>query len=105
MYGISEIDAETLDSLRREGAVDLVDVRTEAEVAQGVIEGARHVPLHLVPIREGDFNRDIATVFYCRSGSRSAQACMYMAGRGHGQVYNLRGGVIDWNRSGRRLIA
>jgi rhodanese-related sulfurtransferase len=35
----------------------LIDVRTEAEVAQGVIDGAIHIPLHLLPLRATDIRR------------------------------------------------
>ena len=32
----------------------MIDVRTEAEVAQGVIDGAIDIPLHLLPLRAAD---------------------------------------------------
>jgi rhodanese-related sulfurtransferase len=38
------IDAAALQNLLVQQAVVLIDVRTDAEVARGVIAGARHIP-------------------------------------------------------------
>jgi rhodanese-related sulfurtransferase len=81
----------------------LVDVRSDNEVAYGVIEGALHLPLHLLPIKADELDREVRTVFYCRSGARSAQACAFMAAKGHDNVYNLQGGIMAWMQSGLAL--
>jgi rhodanese-related sulfurtransferase len=105
VFDIREIDsrslAEVLDNAS--DAVRLVDVRGPAEWAQGVIEGAELLPLHALPLRADEIPLDRPTVFYCRSGARSAQACAYMMSRGNGNVVNLRGGIIDWVREGLPL--
>ena len=33
---------------------------------------------------------------YCRSGNRSAKACMIMDQMGFSKTYNLLGGMIEW---------
>jgi len=104
MFGIKEIDAAGLHSLLSEkNNLALVDVRSENEVAYGVIEGALHLPLHLLPIKADELDKDVHTIFYCRTGARSAQACAFMAAKGHDNVYNLRGGIIAWTQSGLAL--
>ncbi len=96
-----ELDAEELAAwLSRGDNLRLIDVRTPAEVARGVIPEAENLPLHLLPHQVDDLSADPKVVFYCRSGARSAQACVYMHTRGREQVYNLRGGIIAWLRSG-----
>ncbi|EGQ63395.1 rhodanese-like domain protein, partial [Acidithiobacillus sp. GGI-221] len=51
MYGFQEITADQLKALREQGgAFTLIDVRSPGEVARGVIDGARHLPLHLLPM-------------------------------------------------------
>ena len=47
-----------------------------------------------------ELQADPKVVFYCRSGARSAQACVYMNTQGREEVYNLRGGIIAWLRNG-----
>lgn len=104
MPGFKEVDpsfviqaSSTLDGAH------LIDVRTEAEVAQGVISGAIHIPLHLLPLRAGDVPQDKPVVIYCRSGARSAQACAFLAAQGFENMHNLAGGIMSWARSGHSL--
>jgi rhodanese-related sulfurtransferase len=102
---ISEIDSETLHSrLSADDDVQLVDIRTEAEVAQGVLPGAEHLPMHLIPLRMQDLPRDRPVVLYCRSGARSYHACAYLMQQGHTNVINLRGGIIAWARHGFEIV-
>lgn len=39
-------------------------------------------------------------VVYCRSGSMSSQAAKELKGLGYANVYNLEGGVIEWQKQG-----
>jgi rhodanese-related sulfurtransferase len=103
MFGIKEVDVHGLHDLRAGNPVLLVDVRTETEVARGMIDGAVHIPLHLLPIKMEEMARDTPTVLYCHSGARSAQACAFMASRGFDNVFNLQGGILAWVRSGLDL--
>ena len=97
---VRNVDAAGLRAMQDKGALRLVDVRTDAEVAQGVIEGALHIPLHLLPLKSEELKDGVPTVFYCRSGARSAQACAFFAAKGLSNVYNLDGGIIAWVRAG-----
>lgn len=104
MYGFKEVDPNFVIQAAAQGA-HLIDVRTEAEVAQGVIDGAVHIPLHLLPLRAADVPQDKPVVIYCRSGARSAQACAFMAAQGFSNMHNLSGGLMSWARSGKPLSA
>lgn len=106
MYSVKEIDASELRARLDGPAADkpvVVDVRTPAEIARGIIQGARHIPLHLLPLTAHELPdaADTVLVFYCQSGARSAQACAFMRQRGQNNVHNLRGGFLAWQRSGR----
>lgn len=94
-----------LQSLQTQGELQLVDVRNSDEVARGVIPGAIHIALHLLPMRWNELRDDIPIVFYCHSGVRSAQACEYMARQHYSQLYNLQGGVLAWARAGLAFAA
>lgn len=98
---IQQIDNAELDRMRQSGGVVLVDVRTDAEVARGVIAGAHHIPLQLLPARYAELEPGATTVVYCQSGGRSAQACAWLAQQGFAQVLNLQGGMTAWLREGR----
>jgi len=103
MYGFKEIDIEGLHSIKAQNRALVIDVRTDAEVARGMIEGAVHIPLHLLPLKVNELNVSMPTIFYCQSGARSAQACAFMSSKGHSDVYNLQGGILAWMRSGMPL--
>lgn len=97
---VKEIDSETLKARLGGDDLVLVDIRTPAEVAQGAIPDATHIPMHLLPLRLAELPRDRDIVLYCRSGARSYHACQFLAQQGLGNVINLRGGIIAWARHG-----
>lgn len=103
MHKIRQIDSHGLAALAAQGPIQVLDVRTGEEVARGMIEGAIHIPLHLLPHRVGELDPGVVTVVYCRSGARSAQACAYLAAQGFAGPYNLKGGILEWMRSGRAV--
>jgi len=106
MYGIKELDVDTLQSYLDEGKkIRLLDVRGAPEMAQGMIPNAEKLPLHTLPARLNEMDTNEMTVLYCRSGARSAQGVGFMAQQGFDNVYNLRGGIIAWAKSGMPLEA
>lgn len=105
MYGFKEIDPAQLAGLRSRQPIKLIDVRTDAEFAAGHIEGAVHLPLHMLPFKADILAGEGPLVFYCRSGARSAQAAAFMASRGMSEVYNLAGGIMAWAQAGQALAA
>ena len=80
--------------LRRDGPVVLLDVRTDAEVARGMIAGAKHIPLNQLPARYAELDPQAVTVVYCQSGARSAQACMWLGEQGFAQVLQPAGRCV-----------
>lgn len=105
MHGFQEITPEQLKELLDSGErFTLVDVRSPAEVARGVIPRATHVPLHLLPMSLASVDRGQPVVFYCLSGGRSAQAAAFAAGQGYPQVLNLRGGIAGWANRGLPIV-
>jgi rhodanese-related sulfurtransferase len=100
MTGYKEIEANELFDMLNQQKLLLVDVRNDDEVARGIIPGATHIPLAMIPARADALDGDNALVLYCHSGIRSAQAAAFIAGKGREQVYNLRGGVLAWGKAG-----
>jgi len=87
-------------------SVVLLDVRTPAEFASGHISGATNIDFE-----SGNFENEIATLdksksyaVYCRSGNRSGQATALMAKDGFKSIFNLDGGIINWQNAGNSLV-
>ncbi len=97
---VKEIEVSELSDLLKQTPpnLHLVDVRTPAEIAAGIIPGTQAMPLTTLPLRITEIPKDKQVVFYCRTGARSAQACLFLAQQGFDNVYNLRGGIINWAR-------
>ena len=49
-------------------------------------------------------DKDARIVLYCRSGNMSAQAANELAQLGYTDVWDVEGGMVDWERSGRPLL-
>lgn len=101
-YNFKEVDPDFLSGADKD-AIHVVDIRTEAEISRGVIDGAIHIPMHLLPVKAQDLPQDKPVVLYCHSGARSAQACAFMASKGFTNMHNLTGGILAWARSGKPI--
>lgn len=104
---VKEIDATELSELLAnpgDKPLHLIDVRTPEEFAAGIIENGRLLPLNTLPLRLDEVPNDEQVIFYCRTGARSAQACMFMAQKGYSNVLNLRGGIVNWARVGLPVV-
>lgn len=105
MFGVKEIDATGLkEMMDKDEDIQLFDVRSQAEFAQGIIKGGEFAPLHTIPLKINDLDKNKTIVFYCRSGARSAQACSFVEQNTGIEALNLRGGIISWYQSGFEII-
>lgn len=104
MVGYIEIEPMELQKLLDSQNILLVDVRNDDEAARGIIPGAHHIPLHLIPLKVDELGGEQPLVFYCHSGIRSAQAGAFMSSKGRGNIYNLHGGILAWGKADLPLI-
>lgn len=105
MTDYKNITVSELQALLTKGNVRLLDVRTEAETARGMIPQGEKLPLHLLPIQLNGMSKNATTIFYCQVGGRSAQAAAFAASNGYTDVYNLQGGILAWAQAGLPLAA
>ena len=82
---------EDADQLPRDGSVTLLDTRTEAEYADGHIEGFRNIPVDELREQIGEIEAGKPVYVICQSGLRSYIACRILEGNGH-EAYNFAGG-------------
>lgn len=83
------------------GNIRLINVRTDAEVAEGMIPGAEHIPLdRFDPAALGPADgREV--VLYCRSDRRSAIAGEKLAEATGKPATHLEGGILAWESAGQ----
>lgn len=103
MKSYSEVEANELSDLLTEGKVLLVDVRNDDEIARGMIAGAMHIQLSMLPLEHEKLVKAESVVFYCHSGIRSAHAADFAVAKGIRGVYNLVGGIVAWAKTGHHL--
>ncbi len=98
--GIWEIYPHALEEIA--GQVQIVDVREDSEYRGplGHIDGAVLIPLGELAARASNLSRERPIVAVCRSGARSAQACVILQRLGYGDVANLAGGMLRWRTEG-----
>ena len=83
---------DEVTSLKRDGSVTLLDVRTEEEcAASGIIEGFVNIPVDVLRERIDEIPLGKPVYVICQSGLRSYVAARILAGRGY-DVYNFAGG-------------
>ncbi|MDF2926850.1 MAG: sulfurtransferase [Paenibacillaceae bacterium] len=82
--------------LERGEALNIVDVREAEEVAEGMIPGARHIPLGELPVRLHEIERSGEIILVCRSGNRSGRAGEYLAELGVDGLKNMYGGMLAY---------
>lgn len=99
---VKEIDATELDQWINDEnhQFRVIDVRQMQKIATGTIRTAEALPLHILPARINELSVNEKLVIICRSGARSAQACMFLQQQGFSEVYNLRGGMMGWVQNG-----
>ncbi len=105
MSSFKNISVVELEAMLQKGGLRLVDVRTDAEVARGKIPQGESIPLHLIPLRMHELDKNVPTVFYCQMGGRSAQAAAFAAANDFADVYNLQGGITAWIHAGGEIVA
>ena len=84
--------------------IQLIDVRTQREVKQGLIETAL-----FIDFSDKDFltkvnravNKKRSVYLYCRSGNRSGKATKMLLENGF-EVYNVIGGYTKWKKENNK---
>lgn len=74
----------------------LLDVREPWEYETCHIPQAQLMPMHSVPLRVDELDRDAEIVCVCHHGGRSMQVAHFLERNGFNQVINLTGGVHAW---------
>lgn len=93
---------EFQDRLTREEPVQLLDVRTPQEYAEGHIQGAINIDWladGFVEAVQATIDPEKDLLIYCRRGRRSAEAADTLSTLGYKRIYNLQDGFNAWKNA------
>ena len=76
--------------------VVVLDVRTQEEYNSSHIPDALLIPVSELESRLDELNPSDHILVYCRSGHRSKEAASILVANGFTHVYNIVGGIIQW---------
>ena len=99
---IISVSAPEFDKEIKGDSVQLLDVRTPLEYAEGHIAGALNINVQsddFQQVAEKELSKDSTILVYCRSGRRSMNAAEILTKLGY-KVINLKGGIIEWREDG-----
>lgn len=80
--------------------VQLIDVRTPNEFQENHIKDALNIDFYSENF-ENEFNnldKDQPVYLYCRSGYRSNQSAIKLVEMGFTEIYDLEGGILNYNK-------
>ncbi|PCH85287.1 MAG: sulfurtransferase [Piscirickettsiaceae bacterium] len=96
---------EVISLINRDEAV-IIDTRTQNEFKEGHIADAIHFPLSDIKEQSEKFKKygERPLLFYCKSGTRSDEACKILSKQGFTNVNALSGGVQAWLDANMPLV-
>ena len=100
------VNAKSFEDFIARDDVQLVDVRTDEEYADGHIAGALNIDVskeHFLDNALGQLDKSRPVAVYCKSGRRSAKAATMLVKEGF-TVVNLKGGILAWNLTRRATV-
>jgi rhodanese-related sulfurtransferase len=94
---------QAYELIQKDSSVVVIDVRTPQEFNSetGHVPGAKLMPVNEIEKWADELAsmKDRKLVVICRSGNRSTIASNYLASKGFSNIYNVAGGMTDWNRN------
>ncbi len=103
---VKSISAPTFDREMSDKDVEIVDVRTPAEYAEGHIAGAINIDIQSADFAQTaskTLDKEKTIYVYCRSGKRSLRAADELLKLGY-KVVNLKGGIMEWTEAGLPVV-
>ncbi|KYG82946.1 hypothetical protein AWW67_05830 [Roseivirga seohaensis] len=101
-----QVDANEFEALMADDAsVQVIDVRTPDEYAQGFIKNSTLMNFNDPSFKSQleSLNKNKAVAVYCHSGARSNQAFEMMKEMGFKKIYELEGGIVAWQAGGKQI--
>jgi len=84
---------------QQRASAQILDVREDFEVIEGMIPGALHIPMGQLQARLSELDPGVHVIVVCRSGNRSARVADALNAAGF-SADTMAGGMIAWSRAG-----
>ena len=103
---IKIVTAEEMKELSQLDDVQLLDVRTPEEYAEGYIEGFQNIDFLSETFQEDieKLDKTKPVIVYCKSGGRSGRCSKLMLEKGFTKIYDLEGGITKWESEGNAVL-
>ncbi len=102
---VKEITPKQAKELLESGEAVLLDVRTKEEYGEKHVEGSINIPLNELEARIHELKgKKVIILCFCRSGNRSSVACEMLRAHGFSNIYNVKGGIIAWEKAGFKVV-
>lgn len=92
-----DVSVEDAKTMVANNEVHVIDVRTPEEFSTGHIPDAELIPLSVIEGMLDELDKDESYLIVCRSGNRSAEASAILADNGFTDIYNITGGMNQWD--------
>ncbi|GGM75656.1 thioredoxin [Dyadobacter beijingensis] len=106
LHAQKQITTEEFEKqLAKSGSAQLLDVRTPEEYEEGHLAKAANVDYKSPDFKEkiAKLDKNKPVFVYCLSGGRSAAAATALHENGFNEVYDMKGGYLKWNTSGKAV--
>lgn len=84
----------------------LIDVRTTEEFAEGHVANSKNICVTEDDFKEkaSKLNKNEPVYVYCKSGKRSAKAAQILKEMGFTEIYDMDGGILNWEKQGLQQV-
>ena len=106
---IEQLSPKDAFLLLQQDSVVIIDVREKDELAiiSYDVDSIVHIPLsdfeNIFETQSNDFSKNTKLIIACRSGRRSQKIAKVLQKKGYLFVYNLKGGIIEWEKQGFKV--
>ncbi len=103
---IQVVTAEEMQTLLDLDDVQLIDVRTPEEYAEGYIANFQNIDFLSETFDEDilKLDKNKPVILYCKSGGRSAKCAEKMLKAGFVKIYDFKGGFTKWEHDGNEIV-
>lgn len=98
---VEDVTPSELNAMLSSGnGLVIVDVREPWEYMQGHVPGAKLIPLGQLAARAEELDPSQPVAVICQTGNRSQSAAAVLGQKGISKIYNVAGGMTDWQNAG-----